>query len=273
MVSPRVEKWIFNEGKCKLVIILIKINVPYETPTNAIIKMSDVVSDKFPRDSDIIKPNPIQPYMSYYSNNGYLITVVYEVRKGKFKEAIDFFNRRKHFVDENYALEGYKYEICVGLTSREGIQKEKPTFARNRSLLFRKKQFLVFLSYATKDTDTYKIHEIAKLLRSFPEIKDVIYWQEHMHDNIFKFMNDKLENCDVMLLFCSEKAIISIPVEKEWTAAEAINLPIIPIFFNADHIPTLLKSRLGIEYDFNDLDKNIREIRNLIFRKIGGVVE
>lgn len=257
-----------------MVHILIRVRYPYETATDAIFKLFDVVSQKFLRDSDIISPKlGLYPYMIWYTNDGYLATVAYEVRKGKFKEAIDFFNRRKRFVDKNYASEGYKYEIGISLTSKGGIQRERPGFARIRSLLFKKRQFLVFVSYATKDVDTFKILEIAKVLSSFPEIKDVLYWQEHMHDNIFKFMNDNLEKCDVMLLFCSENALNSIPVEKEWTAAEAISLPIIPIFFEVDHIPTLLKSRLGIEYDFNNGDKNIRDIRNLIYRKVGRVAE
>jgi hypothetical protein len=86
-------------------------------------------------------------------------------------------------------------------------------------------------------------------------------------------MNDNIAKCDIMLLFCSENALNSVPVEKEWTAAEAIELPIIPIFFNIDHIPPLLKSRLGMEFNFNNMDKNLQELRSLIYKKVGRPAE
>ncbi|NVM46039.1 MAG: toll/interleukin-1 receptor domain-containing protein [Candidatus Lokiarchaeota archaeon] len=127
----------------------------------------------------------------------------------------------------------------------------------------------IFMSYATKDVDTFKVHDIAKKLIEYPELENVLYWEEHMEDNIFEYMDKSLEKCDTMILFCSENAKNSVPVKKEWTAAEAIGMPIIPVFYDVNHIPTLLKSRLGLEFDFYNMDKNIREIRNLIHRKVG----
>ncbi len=131
------------------------------------------------------------------------------------------------------------------------------------------RSILVFASYATKDIDNFKIHEIVKNLNEFPEIKNVLYWEEYLADNIFEYMNETIEKCDIMILFCSEHALNSIPVKKEWTAAEAIGLPIIPIFSDINHIPTLLKSRLGLEYDYYDEEKNIHGLRDLILKKLG----
>ncbi|MFX1309594.1 MAG: toll/interleukin-1 receptor domain-containing protein [Promethearchaeota archaeon] len=127
---------------------------------------------------------------------------------------------------------------------------------------------LVFVSYATKDAEVYKIRELAANLTKYERISDVLYWQEDMKDNIIKYMNDNLGKCDVMLLFCSPNALASEPVEKEWTAADIIGKPIIPIFNNPDHIPTLLKPRLGIKFDPFNFQKNIDEIYNLIMKKI-----
>jgi hypothetical protein len=135
------------------------------------------------------------------------------------------------------------------------------------------KEMLIFISYATKDVDTFKIHEVAKILTTFPEIKNVLFWEEYMEDNIFEYMDENLEKCDAMILFCSENAKDSVPVKKEWTAAEAIGLPIIPVFYDVDHIPTLLKSRLGLEFNFYDMERNIQELRNLILKKVGGLAE
>ncbi len=78
---------------------------------------------------------------------------------------------------------------------------------------------------------------------------------------------------DVMILFCSKRALNSIPVKKEWTAADALGKPIIPIFVDPAYIPPLLSSRLGLEYDFYDMERNIRDLRNLILKKVGGIAE
>ena len=135
------------------------------------------------------------------------------------------------------------------------------------------KDLLIFISYATKDVDTFKVHDVAKKLTEFPEIENVLYWEEYMEDNIFEYMDENLSKCDVMILFCSEKALESVPVKKEWTAAEALGKPIIPVFYNPHHIPALLSSRLGIQFDFYDMEQNVRELRSLILKKVGGLTE
>ncbi len=109
---------------------------------------------------------------------------------------------------------------------------------------------------------------MAEILTTYKRIEDVLYWQEDMRDNIIKYMSDNLGKCDVMLLFCSPNALKSKPIEKEWTSADMMNKPIIPVFVKLDHIPPLLKSRLGVEFDTFDLQKTIDEIYNLIFKKI-----
>ncbi len=126
---------------------------------------------------------------------------------------------------------------------------------------------LVFVSYATKDADLYKISELARALESYKEIGEVLYWQEDMHDSIIEYMNDNLGKCDVVLLFCSPHALESVPVKKEWMAAEAIQKPIIPVFLKPEHIPTLLRDRLGFEFDTFDFQKNVQKIYELILKK------
>lgn len=128
-------------------------------------------------------------------------------------------------------------------------------------------EVLVFVSYATKDDETFKVRQISEALTSYPEIKDVLYWQEDLNDNIFEYMDDNLGKCNVMVLFCSKAALKSVPVKKEWTAADAMGIPIIPVFFSKDYIPPLLKSRLGFEYDFYDFQKNVDMLRYLILKK------
>lgn len=131
-----------------------------------------------------------------------------------------------------------------------------------------KEDVLVFVSYATKDANIFKIRDVAENLTKREKIANVLYWQEDMKDNIIKYMNDNLGKCDIMLLFCSPNALSSEPVEKEWTAADIMGKPIIPIFSNPDHIPPLLKTRLGVQFDPFDLQQNVKEIHNLILKKI-----
>jgi tetratricopeptide (TPR) repeat protein len=130
------------------------------------------------------------------------------------------------------------------------------------------KNVLVFVSYATIDADVFKIRDIAEALTKHKKIFNVLYWQEDMKDNIIKYMNDNLEKCDIMLLFCSPNALVSEPVEKEWTAADIMSKPIIPVFDNPDHIPALLKTRLGVQFDPFNFEKNLQEIYDLIMKKL-----
>ena len=127
---------------------------------------------------------------------------------------------------------------------------------------------LVFLSYATKDAETLQIKALAEGLTMCPEIDDVLYWQEDVHDDIIAYMNENVGKCDVFVLFCSPHALDSVPVNKEWMAADALNKPIIPMFTSPDYIPPLLSSRLGIQIDVFNLEDNIKKLRRLILKKV-----
>ena len=130
-----------------------------------------------------------------------------------------------------------------------------------------RRNIVIFVSYATRDANLFKIKELAEILTSYEKIDDVLYWQEDLKDNIITYMSDNLDKCDVMLLFCSPNALKSKPIEKEWTAADMMNKPIIPVFIKTDHIPPLLKSRLGVEFNNFDLKKTIDEIYEIILKK------
>ena len=77
---------------------------------------------------------------------------------------------------------------------------------------------IVFLSYATTDSNKFRIFKIAEKLTSYPEIDEALYWEEDMDDDIIKYMNDNVGRCDVFILFCSQNALTSEPVEMELAA-------------------------------------------------------
>ncbi|MFX1490227.1 MAG: TIR domain-containing protein, partial [Promethearchaeota archaeon] len=125
---------------------------------------------------------------------------------------------------------------------------------------------LVFISYATVDAELFKVKELAEGLKAYDEIGEVLYWEEHMTGNIYEYMSDNIDKCDAMILICTENSKKSDPVKKEWTAADADGKLIIPVFKDVKSIPALLKSRLGIEFDLMDMEKNIAQLRSLIVR-------
>ncbi len=130
-----------------------------------------------------------------------------------------------------------------------------------------KKEILVFVSYATKDAPTFEIPRVCESLTKFPEVKDVLYWQEDLHDDIWVYMDKNVGKCDVFVLFCSPNALESVPVRKEWAAADALNKPIIPVFSSVDYIPPLLRPRLGLQIDVFNVEENIKKLHELILKK------
>jgi len=135
-----------------------------------------------------------------------------------------------------------------------------------------KKELIIFVSYVTKDAEPFKIKEIANTLSKYEQIKKVLYWERDTEDNIQIYMSDSLKECDALLLFCSPNALVSKPVEDEWTAANTMRKPIIPIFNDANDIPLLLKPRKGVRYNIFDLQKNIDDIYELIITKTEKII-
>jgi len=126
----------------------------------------------------------------------------------------------------------------------------------------------VFISYATKDSNKFHIATIAERLTKYPEIDKALYWEEDMLDDIYKYMNENVGKCDVFLLFCSQNALNSEPIEMEWMAALKKKKKIIPIFIDEDDIPTLLSTRLGVQFKENDLKGTIKSVYHLILKKL-----
>lgn len=127
---------------------------------------------------------------------------------------------------------------------------------------------LIFLSYSTKDENKYGIKRIAERLTAYKNIENAIYWEEDMEDNIYEYMDENIGKCDIFILFCSPEALKSEPIKKEWTAADSLDKPIIPVFIKKEHIPPLLSSRRGIEYDIFNMPNFISELYDLVLKKV-----
>ena len=125
----------------------------------------------------------------------------------------------------------------------------------------------IFISYSKKDSKKFRISEIVNSLKECEGIDDVLCFEEELYDNFVKYMNDGIGGCDVVVLFCSPNSLKSKNVEKEWTAADCLEKPIIPVFIKKHHIPPLLSSREGVEYNIHDFAHNIAEINRIIKKK------
>ena len=125
---------------------------------------------------------------------------------------------------------------------------------------------VVFISYATPDSSRYKIPEIAEELKKYSEIDNVLYWEEHLHDDIFKYMNDNLGLCDTLLVFCSPSADVSEAVQLEWMSALKLKKKVIPVFSDPKDIPPLLTTKLGVMFE-EDLSRTVEKIYELILKK------
>jgi len=128
--------------------------------------------------------------------------------------------------------------------------------------------YLVFMSYATRDSSNFQVSMVDEKLKNYPEIDKVLYWEADMHDDIYQYMDDNVRLCDIFLLFCSSHTSKSEPVKMEWRAALKLGKKIIPIFVEDKDIPTLLSTKLGVRFDANDFDGTIENIYKLILKKL-----
>jgi hypothetical protein len=154
------------------------------------------------------------------------------------------------------------------------ILKETPKVKKDKNYVSKEEvshkstDILIFISYSTIDSEYFEINNIAEKLQEHQDIKKVFYWEEDLKDDIYDYMNRNLDICDAFLLFCSNKAKKSEQVQLEWKSALKIKKPIIPIFKDEKDIPPLVSTKLGIEFDKNDIDKTVEHLYQLILKKL-----
>ena len=128
----------------------------------------------------------------------------------------------------------------------------------------------VFISYATADSKRFQIAKFAAKLLEYQGVGDVLYWEKDAHDDIFKYMNDNLGSCDVLIIFCSPDAMGSESVEMEWMAAIKLKKLVIPVFENDQDIPPLLTTKIGVLFDNKSLKKTIDSVYDVMMKKQKG---
>ncbi len=144
------------------------------------------------------------------------------------------------------------------------VPKEAPLRPEKTEKLEKAANNLVFISYSTRDSDLFRIPEVVKLLESYPEIDNALYWEEDSGINIIDYMNENIPKSKVFILFCSENSMNSQSVKAEWQTAFQLKqegrLSMIPVYIDPEHIPALLKPLLRIYFDTNNLENFVNNL-------------
>ena len=152
--------------------------------------------------------------------------------------------------------EARRWTSEINNVEKEGAEKDK------------REKVKVFISYASVDSSFFDISKISKKLIKYPEIEQVLFWEEDLHDDIYDYMDKNLGQCDIFLLFCSPNANKSDAVKMEWQTALKIRKKVIPVFINEKDIPTLLSTKLGVQFINDDINRTTEQIYQLILKKL-----
>lgn len=151
---------------------------------------------------------------------------------------------------------------------KKGVKGQISIRAPKSTITFPIERELIFISYATADSEYFQIPRITQILTRYPEIDEILYWESDMHDDIYRYMDTNLKRCKIVLLFCSKNSLYSEAVIMEWSSALKLNKKIIPVFIEPDDIPTLLTTKLGVQFNKSDPYYTIEEIYKMILKKL-----
>jgi len=165
-------------------------------------------------------------------------------------------------------LIAYKNELYQGNLDPEELDKYLILIEAIRFYFIRGMN--VFFSYATIDTNYYKIADIAQCLERYPDIEKVFYWEVDSKENIVKYMEQTMQISKVFVLFCSANALKSKSVEDEWQAAFQLRkkrtMKIVPVYENDAEIPLLLGHILNVRFNMSDIEGFVEQLYKEIMR-------
>ncbi len=124
----------------------------------------------------------------------------------------------------------------------------------------------IYMSYSTIDAPLFKIRELSENLNEKEEIRESLYWEEDVKEDIIDYMDKNLEKCDIMLLFCTKNSKNSQPVKNEWSSFLYSGKPIIPIYINFEFVPFILQSKKGIKFDPFNFNQTAQEIYDHVLK-------
>ena len=136
----------------------------------------------------------------------------------------------------------------------------------SESLEVKPESISIFLSYADKDSDKFRVDEISKFLESKPEIEHAFYWERDAEDSISEFMIKYIKKSEVLLAFSSENTPTSNAVD-EWKLVRMYRKKkVVPIFEDLTHVWELFRDNPGVIFNAEDLDRTREKIYQRILK-------
>ncbi len=111
----------------------------------------------------------------------------------------------------------------------------------------------IFISYATEDTDLFRIRDCVELLEMQDKIDHIYYWERDCKggEKFDDYMRNRVKNSDVVVVFCSQKSLQSGPVMEEMDLREEFGKVIVPVFDTIEDLFPRLKGIRGVHYNNN----------------------
>ena len=130
---------------------------------------------------------------------------------------------------------------------------------------------VVYLSCSELDFKHFDILTIVKRLESYPDIDKVIFQKIGETQVGGEYMEQKLRDSNVFLLFCSSNTMNSEKLKDEWQPAFQLRkkglMKMIPVFENDEDIPVVLLHLPRIEFSKNTFDEFIETLHKEIIRR------
>lgn len=89
----------------------------------------------------------------------------------------------------------------------------------------------IFISYATSDQAIFRILEVVHYLE-IQKVGHVFYWERdtELGQSFDEYMERGIQNCDIIIVFCSKTSKVSGPVQTEMQLAIKYMKKVVPIF-------------------------------------------
>ncbi|MBD3350029.1 MAG: TIR domain-containing protein [Candidatus Lokiarchaeota archaeon] len=119
----------------------------------------------------------------------------------------------------------------------------------------------VFFSYAVKDSQSFKIKQIAETLESESDI-EVMYWERDKKpgQDLLDYMTFGVQWCDFFVFFYSQNSEESKACQKEYRMADIIEKTIISVTNDKNNLPIYLQISCYVNYS-DDIDQVVQEIK------------
>ncbi len=118
----------------------------------------------------------------------------------------------------------------------------------------------VYFSYARNDKNKFKLKDLAFSLERQLNIGKIYYWDKDFKGSRINYMNEGINEANVVLAFCGPATNQSFNMKDEIRAATTLRKPIIPIYLNKNDVPITIRTLRAIEFDAKNISRMAMKI-------------